>query len=220
MNVYDAYLFDVDGTLIDTTELIYRCFRHTCRAFGGFAIDRNTVVGHIGLPLRQQLEVYLGPLDDRRADHIRRAHMAYQLSIYRDHLRLFPGVKETLRALAHSERALAAVTSRMRDTAELYLRHTGIWSFFAALVTPESTVAHKPDPAPARKALELLGGVDPGAALFVGDATYDIQCGQAAGTDTAFVAWSHNAVDSLKATPTYVLTRMDELAVCSTSDRQ
>ncbi len=220
MREYTHYLFDADGTLTDTTELIYRCFQHTCRKYGGFEIDRDTVIAHIGLPLRNQLEVYLGSLAGDRADEIRRSHMEYQLSIYQDHLRLFPGIYEMLDELSGRGAHCAVVTSRMMHTTELYLRHTGIFDYFSAVVTPESTREHKPHAAPALKALEIMGGAASSNALFIGDATYDIECGSAAGMDTAFVSWSHNAIDSLKVTPTYILREPRDLAIRSVNDRQ
>ena len=93
---YACYLFDADGTLLDTTELIYQCFLFTCRKYGGFEISRDRVTKNIGLTLRRQTELYLGPLDDERFKTIGGDHMKYQLSIYPQYLRLFPGVKEGL----------------------------------------------------------------------------------------------------------------------------
>jgi pyrophosphatase PpaX len=210
MKSYACYLFDADGTLIDTTELIYRCFRNTLDTYAPLEIDRDTIVGHIGLPLRQQLEHYLGPLTDERARTITTFHMNHQLSIYTTYLKPFPGVVSALRRLKDAGKRLAVVTSRMPRTLELYLRHTGMLELFDVLVTPVSTREHKPHPAPALKALELLDGTA-GEALMIGDATFDIECGSRAGTDTAFVAWSHNAPATLAIAPTYILKSPSEL---------
>lgn len=204
MRDYDYYLFDADGTLFDTAELIYQCFVQTARKFADKEIDRKLVLDHIGLPLRQQLEVYLGSLTEEQVQQIRDFHMGYQLSIYRDYLRLYPTVREGLDRLKSAGKQLAIVTSRMPDTLTIYLRHTGIAEFFDTLVTPPLTQKHKPDPAPALKALALMGG-SAERALFIGDAIFDIACGARAGMDTAFVAWSHNSVESLATKPTYVL---------------
>ncbi len=211
MKSYNYYLFDADGTLIDTTELIYRCFVNTCKTYGGFELDRETIVSHIGIPLRKQLETYLGTLSDQRAQEISAFHMNYQLSIFEDHLALFPGVLEGLKTLREMGRKLAIVTSRKLDTLEHYTRHLKIFDFFDVVVTPESTVLHKPDPEPALKALQLLGTDDPSKALFVGDAVFDINCGKAAGMDTAFVSWSHNDLNRLGVVPTYIIKDFSEL---------
>ncbi len=212
MKQYAAYLFDGDGTLYDTAEMIYQCFSYSCKKFGNIEVAREAVFSNIGLPLRPQLEHFLGPLSDDRATEILKAHMAYQLTIYRDHVFLFPGVAETLARLKNNDKKLAVVTSRRTKTLTLYLKHTAIYHLFDAFITPESTEKHKPDPQPA---LEALRQLDCSAAetLFVGDAVFDIACGSKAGTDTAFVAWSHIPITSLPMKPTYILNGMGELAV-------
>ncbi len=210
MKQYAAYLFDGDGTLYDTAEMIYKCFFYSCKKFGDIEVTREAVFSNIGLPLRPQLEHFLGPLSDDQATEILKAHMAYQLTIYRDHVILFPHVAETLNQLKNNGKKLAVVTSRRTKTLTLYLKHTAIYNLFDAFITPESTEKHKPDPQPA---LEAIRQLDCAASetLFVGDAVFDIFCGSKAGTDTAFVAWSHIPIPSLSMKPTYILNDMGEL---------
>ncbi|MBD3315698.1 MAG: HAD-IA family hydrolase [Chitinivibrionales bacterium] len=210
MKSYEYYLFDADGTLIDTTELIYQCFSNTLKTYAKRRIDRQEVIRNIGLPLRRQLECYLGTLSEDEAKRISSYHMEYQLGIYTNFLKPFPGIIDALRNLKSAGKRLAVVTSRMPDSLELYLRHTRLLEFFDALVTPASTSKHKPNPEPALKALELLEGA-PEKALMVGDATFDIECGARAGADTAFVAWSHHPLASLTVSPTYILHSPSEL---------
>jgi pyrophosphatase PpaX len=211
MKDYSYYLFDADGTLIDTTELIYQCFVHTCRIFGDIEVSRNDVVKNIGLTLRMQMEKYFGPLTDEQFAVRSAEHMKYQLSIYPRYLRLFPTVLEALTMLRGTGKACAIVTSRRRQTLNLYLQKTGILDFFTVFVTPENTQRHKPDPEPALEALRLLGASRKNEAIFIGDSEYDIECGRNAGIDTAFVSWSNNDPAVLPAQPTYVITDMTQL---------
>jgi pyrophosphatase PpaX len=211
MKDYSYYLFDADGTLIDTTELIYRCFVHTCKVFGDMDVSRNNVVRNIGRTLRNQMEVYFGPLTDEQF-HVRAAeHMKYQLSIYPQYLRVFPTVVKGLDMLRKRGRRCAIVTSRRRETLDLYLRKTGIFEYFEVFVTPENTARHKPDPEPALAALGLLGARDKSDAVFIGDSEFDIECGSRAGIDTAFVEWSHNDPSSLPTKPTYRISDLTQL---------
>ncbi|MBD3390912.1 MAG: HAD-IA family hydrolase [Chitinivibrionales bacterium] len=205
MKDYTCYLFDVDGTLLDTAELIFRCFEYTCRRFAGIEADRDAVVRHIGLPLRRQLEVYMGPLTDERAREITAAHMEFQLSIYEKFLRPFPTVPEGMALLKRAGKRIGAVTSRKQRTLNLYLEQTALREYFDVLVSPEMTSAHKPGPEPAMKALEILG-CTARESLMIGDSSFDIECGAGAGMDTAFVAWSHNDASLLPVAPTYVIT--------------
>jgi pyrophosphatase PpaX len=210
MKSFDCYLFDADGTLIDTADMIYRCFVHTCRIHGGFEISRDLVMRHVGRPLRAQFEVYLGPLTDEKAREITATHMDYQMSIYRDELKPFPHVAEGLGALKALGKRCAVVTSRRMHTLELYLKFCGMWDFFEAFVTPEMTDKHKPDPQPALKALEKLGAAAD-QALFVGDSLWDMQCGRGAGIQTAFVSWSETDPATIDPPPDYIINDMREL---------
>jgi pyrophosphatase PpaX len=137
--------------------------------------------------------------------------MKYQLSIYKEHLRLFPTVREGLDLLRSRGKHCAIVTSRRRDTLDLYLKETGIYDFFEVFVTPENTAKHKPDPEPALAALSLLKAGAKGEAVFIGDSEYDIECGRSAGIDTAFVTWSHNDPAALHAKPTYCISDLTQL---------
>ena len=180
-------------------------------------VTRDVVQRHIGLPLREQLQVYFGPQDPVRLEEIAAEHMRYQMTIYRDYLRPFPGVQESLEKLRRSGKRLAVVSSRFRSTLDLYLAQVGVLGLFEVLVTPESTTRHKPNPEPALHALKLLG-TSADRALMVGDAQFDIECGAGAGLDTAFVLWSNNDPTTLTTPPTYLVRSLADLCVWSDSD--
>ncbi|MFP4363133.1 MAG: HAD family hydrolase [Spirochaetia bacterium] len=205
---YNAYLFDADGTLLDTFEMIYQCFQHTLGKYDGPDVDRKTIESHVGIPLRTQLEHYLGELDDKMAAEIVKTHGDYQYRIYKDYLQPFPDVLSVLSRLKNAGKKLAVVTSRREPSISDYLEHIGALDLFTAIITPDHAERPKPHPAPVLKALSELG-VDKGDALFVGDAVYDIQAGNSAGVDTAFVSWSK--VDLNGHTPTYRINSFTEL---------
>ena len=211
MKNYEYYLFDADGTLIDTAELIYQAFKYSCRKFAGKEISADVVKQSIGLPIRTMMEMHIGPMPDERYARILPEHMAYQRSIRGDYLKLFPRVAEGLHALKAQGKQLAVVSSRQHETLTLYLQEMGIYDLFDAVVPPELTEKHKPHPEPALKALAMLHG-EAKESLFIGDAEFDMECGRRAGMDTAFVAWSHNDPASLSIPPTLVLKDMRDLA--------
>jgi HAD superfamily hydrolase (TIGR01549 family) len=210
MRDYKYYLFDADGTLIDTTELICKCFENTARMTGNSVIEKTDILRHIGLTLKDQMAIHFGNLEPSVFEEYRKIHMQYQMTIYKEYLRLFNGVYETLATLKSRGKKCAIVTSRFKNSLEIYLRETGVVSFFDVIVTPESTEFHKPHPAPALKAMEQLNAL-PEESLYIGDATFDIECGSNAGVDTAFVLWSINEISSLRAKPTYCIKEMNEL---------
>lgn len=218
MRDYKNYLFDADGTLIDTTELICKCFENTAVMTGNNPVKKSDIVRHMGLTLRDQMTIYFGDLHDSEFEEYKRIHMEYQMSIYGKYLQVFDGVMDVLEELKKRGKKCAVVTSRLKNSLSIYLKDTGILQYFDVLITPESTIFHKPHPAPALKALESLNAV-PEESLFVGDATFDIECGSNAGIDTAFVLWSNNDPATLKVKPTYYLNEMREIILGVTNQK-
>ncbi len=210
MKVYDSYLFDADGTLFDTVDLICDCFQYVAEKYTGQSMDRNTIIEGIGSPLRSQLIIHLGTELDH--DLILDDYLQYQLSIMEDRITPFPYVTETLEALRNAGKKLAVVTSRRRLSLEKILHSTDTLKYFDVLVTPEDTTRHKPDAEPALKAMSLLGA-DKTATVFTGDAHYDICSGASAGIDTVFVNWSHAQSSSLPVPPTWTIDSLQELTL-------
>lgn len=77
MKPYDSYLFDADGTLFDTVDLICKCFQYVAEKYAGMTMDRSTIINGIGLPLKNQLIAHLGPEFDH--DRILDDYLQYQL---------------------------------------------------------------------------------------------------------------------------------------------
>jgi len=202
----------MDGTLVDTSELIYQCFLHTVKHYHCPAIERRQVVAHIGLPLKQQLELFLGKMTDSEFTDVYGIYNKYQLEIIPAYLTVFPHVHTTLRELKKRGKKLVIVTSRKLKSLENFLTLKGLAEYFDLLITPESTLRHKPHPEPVLKALTLLKA-EPKAVLFTGDSIWDVESGKAAGVDTALVAWGNNDISDLSPQPTYRLRSIHDLIV-------
>ena len=94
MKDYTYYLFDADGTLFDTTELICQCFAYSLEKFGNIKKPKQEIIKSIGRTLRSQFELHLGTLSDEQYDEIQQAHMQFQLSIYKKYLNEAQEIKE------------------------------------------------------------------------------------------------------------------------------
>ncbi len=212
MRDYTYYLFDADGTLFDTTELIYQCFVYSLDKFGNIKKPKEEIIKSIGRTLRSQFEIHLGPLSDEQYDEIQKEHMRFQLSIYKDYLKSFPGVTPGLATLKKRNKRLAIVTSRKINSLSVFLKETEIFDYFEVIITPDETEKHKPEPEPALKAMSLLGAVSE-QSIFIGDSLFDIQCGKNAGIDTAFMTYSKTKSDQLEVKPTYLIKSLEDLCV-------
>ncbi|MBB6482542.1 HAD family hydrolase [Spirochaeta isovalerica] len=210
MKQYVTYLFDADGTLLDTSELIFQSFYHTCRTHGGFEVDRETIFKDVGIPLKVQLIKLLGEMSPEELEAVIETHRSYQKTIYEMTLRLYGGVKEGLVKLKERGARLGIVTSRNRESLDTYLKHTGIDRLFEVVASPEDTANHKPHPEPVLWAMKQFGS-EPDSTVFVGDAVFDILSGNAAGVDTALITWGHNDPEDIEAEPTWVIHDFNDL---------
>lgn len=211
MKEYDAYLFDADGTILDTRELIFRSFMHMGEVMGEKMPERDVLEGTVGLTLKKSLYLILG--EGRPEDYYAKAGSVYagfMVDNYQDYLKGFPGMAEALAELHRCGKKMAVVTSRKRPTLHTFLCALGLDSYFSILVTPESTEKHKPDPEPALFAMECLG-VSPEESVFVGDAIFDIQCGKAAGMDTALVEWGGMEPSGWSVQPNFIAKKPGDL---------
>lgn len=181
-----AVLYDFDGTLADSTELIMRCYRHTMDTHLGHVPPDEEWLSGFGMTLETQLRRFAR--DDAEAGRMLDTYRDYQSSIHDTLLRPFPGAAETVAELDRRGYRLAIVTSKHRRSALRGMELCGIIPHFDVIVTPEDVSEPKPHPEPVLLALEQLG-VGPEQAVFVGDSPHDIAAGQAAGTRTAGALW-------------------------------
>lgn len=203
-----ALLFDLDGTLIDSIDLLVDCME---AAFADRTRrpTRAQWIAGIGTPLRTQLAEWCeGAADIQTVVEQYRAHQDLHLEPMTS---LFPGVAETLAWARTAGHATAIVTSKGRGMTDRSLRHVGLDQAFDAIVTFEETTGHKPLPDPVFLALERLE-INADRALFVGDSPHDMGAGRAAGVRTGAALWGPFTRDELADTnPTYWMTRMAEL---------
>ncbi|MEP6641088.1 MAG: HAD-IA family hydrolase [Gaiellales bacterium] len=178
-----TWLFDFDGTLVDSVELILDSFRHATATVLGSVPDDRVLMAGVGTPLREQMRSF----DAGRADELTTVYREHNALRHADLLRPYPGVDAMLAGLRLRGCRLGIVTSKMRDAVELGMRYVPLGDF-DAVVTCDDTDRHKPDPAPVLHALALLDAPAAGA-VYVGDAPYDVRAGRGAGVATAAAMW-------------------------------
>lgn len=191
-----AALFDFDGTLVDTTEMIYQGMLHATGEVLGREIPRETLMAGVGQPLPRQMEV----LDAEKAELLLESYRAHHEENHDALIGEFPGVPEALARLREAGVKIGVVTSKRRASVEMAVRR---FPFFEEVVdhfvSMEETTEHKPHPAPLLKGLEDLGGVPKEEAVYVGDSPFDVQAAKAAGMRSIAVSWGAFAEDTLRA---------------------
>ncbi|MDQ4129174.1 MAG: HAD hydrolase-like protein, partial [Actinomycetota bacterium] len=152
-----AALFDFDGTLVDTTEMIHQSMRHaTGEVLGRHDIPREVLLANVGQPLPRQMEL----LDAEKAELLLEAYRRHHHEHHDDLIGEFPGIEESLSRLRSAGVSVGVVTSKRRVSVEMALENfPGLRNVVDRFVTMEDTTEHKPHPEPLLRGLELLGGV-------------------------------------------------------------
>src|SRR5699024_1585849 len=177
-------LFDLDGTLIDTNELIIASFEHTLKKYN-YHFTRDEIKAFNGPPLWSTFE----SLDKEKAEEMVETYIEHNHKIHDKYARLYPNVLEVIAALQEKGINIGIVTAKMRDGVELGIQLTGLNKYFDTIVTVDDVKNPKPSAEPVLKAMHELNG-DIKTTLMVGDSSQDIEAGQNAGVQTAGVAWS------------------------------
>lgn len=203
----EAVLFDLDGTLINTNDLIIKSFKYTFSKNLNKEIKEEEIVQFFGEPL----SVTMSKLDNKNADKLLKTFREYNEAHHDMLTKSFDGVKEALITLKSSNIKLAVVTSKRKPMAERGLKLFNLYDYMDVLVTPESTVKHKPDGEPAALACSIMD-VAPENAIMVGDSFFDILCGKNAGCKTCLVSYSEQPLEKVKGYhPDFIIDNLLEL---------
>jgi pyrophosphatase PpaX len=181
---YKAVVFDLDGTLVDSVELITVSFQHAIREVLGREASREEAVAHVGTPLREQM-IKISP------EHADDLVAVYREFNHREHdrmLKLYDGILDLLNHLTRAGVKLGLVTSKSRATTQMAFDLTGIDVYFDATVCCDEAPGNKPSAEPILFCLAGLG-VAPEDAAYVGDSPADVQAAHAAGVTAVAVSW-------------------------------
>lgn len=208
MKTYSTMLFDLDGTILDTNELIITSFLESLKGHVPPGFSREQIIPHMGLTLEDQLRMFSG---QQEVSHLIQAYREVNLRMHDDFVKPFPHVNEVLERLHGAGIQIGVVTTKMRFTTEKGLKFVGIADYVDAIVTVDDVVNPKPHPEPVLKALEQLGA-DASQALMIGDSMVDMGSGKAAGVTAVGVAWSLKGAAKLReAGADHVIDDMREL---------
>ena len=189
---YAGYLFDLDGTLIDSAPDLTFALNHALAEFGFAGVDVAVARNWVGQGARSALERAVAHRG-APADAVD-AMLASFLACYRNRIAVeskpYGEVEETLAALVGRGAKLAVVTNKRGELTSKLLAEIGFASHFDAVVAGDTAPRPKPAPDPALAACAALGlGVD--EVLFVGDSLADVGCARAAGCAVVCVAYGY-----------------------------
>ena len=189
-----AVLFDNDGTLVDTRDIILASMRHCTREVLGRVIPDEVLMHKVGQPLAVQMRDFTS--DETEQDELLRVYRAHNATIHDERIRAFPGMAEALAELERAGVRMGVVTSKLRVTAWHGLELTGLAPYLSCCIGAEDCERFKPEAEPILRGAAALGA-SAVECVYVGDSPYDIQAGRAAGCATVAVTWGVFSQDEL-----------------------
>ena len=181
----NTVLFDFDGTLVNTNDVIIASWQHTYMHYLGREESIDKITSCFGEPLLLTMEREFPGVDPQESAEVYRS---FQRENADELVKIFPGIRELLETLKEDGYRMGIVTSRTRESAERYMDMFGIGGYFENMVTCKDTDIHKPNPEPILLCLKKMD-IAAEEAVMVGDSPFDIKCANNAGVKSVLVDW-------------------------------
>lgn len=194
----ELVIFDLDGTIIDSSQDIAWCANRTLAAMGHREMDPSEIVGHIGWGVKPLLEKLM---PGEAPEMITDARLKF-LEFYGDHLvvetTLYPGVLPVLDRLKGAGKKMAIVTNKPEGLAIGILEVMKLSAYFKLVLGGDSLPNRKPHPEPIEKAIRELSAT-PGSTVVVGDSPVDCEAAKGAGAFAIGAAYGFRGRGELEA---------------------
>jgi phosphoglycolate phosphatase len=199
----EMILIDVDGTMVDSVPDLAFCVDEMMRRLGREPCGEKRVRNWVGNGVERLVRrALIGKLDGEPDDADYEKAYPVFIELYADNTSkrscLYPGVVEGLDYLKTSGYVLGCVTNKAEQFTVPLLKDLGIHDYFGIVVSGDTLEQKKPHPAPLLHAAEFFG-VEPSAALMVGDSISDVKAARAAGFAIACVPYGYNHGDDIRA---------------------
>ncbi len=188
MKQISCIIFDLDGTLSQTNELIYATFNHVAEKYLRKTFTPVEITALFGPPEEVAIEKLVG----RDSSDAIEDYYAYYETHHPRLASAYDGIREMLEFLRTKGIILAIFTGKGRRTALITLKQIGIVQYFDLIVTGTDVTNHKPSPEGIQRVLERFS-LEPSQVLMVGDAVSDVKAARGAGVNIASVLWDSYA---------------------------
>jgi len=208
---YGLYVFDLDGTLVDTRLDIARALQKTLGEAGFPQPGLDEVTRAIGGGARKALLKLTGLKDEELDPRLQESFEAVYEQMCCDNTSVYPGAEELLRRLKARGARLAVVTMKIRTATHKILRHHGLFDLFDAVLSFDDIEKRKPDP-DSLFMLQKRFGVPLEQILMVGDSMTDLEYAKAAGVDACAVTHGYGVLEDMRAAgPRYMIPGFAEM---------
>ena len=178
-------LFDLDGTVLDTKDLIIASYHYACDQVLGYRLPDEPLLEMVGVPLPEQM-YKLAP--EEHAEAMVKAYRQHNAEAHDRYINYFPKTRETLETFAEAGWRMAIVTSKRNESARQGLDSFALAGYFEMIIGFDDTDKHKPDPTPLLLAAERFA-VQTADCVYIGDSPYDMQAATAAEIYAVGATW-------------------------------
>lgn len=201
-----SLIFDFDGTLINTNDLIIDTLKKVAKDKLNQILDQNKITEMFGLTIDKQMRL----LDSEREEELIKYYFDLYLEKVESDTFLFKGIESLLKKLSELEFDLYIFTNNNTKDTIKSLKRLNIFKYFKDIITMDHVTIGKPNP----EGLELLfknNNLNKKETLLIGDSPHDIEAGQRFGIKTVLVGWSSIDLDSFDVKPDYIINHPNEL---------
>ncbi|MGD1006664.1 MAG: HAD family hydrolase [Ignavibacteriaceae bacterium] len=192
MRNFDGIIFDVDGTLTSTNDLIFKSFRYISNKYLNKSITNEEIMKLFGPPENVIIKEWTGDnYDTARKDY-------YDYYTRNHHLaNLFPGIKKILTYIKSKNILLAIFTGKGREAATITLQKLEVYDYFDLIITGDDVKEHKPSAEGINNFIKKFN-LDKARVLMIGDASPDFKAARSAGVKIASVLWDQYVKEEVK----------------------
>lgn len=190
----NCFVFDIDGTLIDTALVDQQAFQQALHEYG-YDFTTEQIHVYFGAPAHMALCSLGVPEEKQPAVTARWEELAYSRL---DEVPVYDGIRETLQALHAAGKRCGIVTSRTRSQLERGFSPIGLNGYFDAIVCADEVENPKPAPDELLECVRRLGGTVE-QTVYIGDSPYDMDCARRAGVTGVLALWGCGAPDQIEA---------------------
>jgi phosphoglycolate phosphatase-like HAD superfamily hydrolase len=207
----NAYIFDVEGTLIDCAPQSLRCWHETLASFG-VPMPMDSLQRLSGMDGDEMLATLVPSLDEGARKKILTAQGERYRAVYLPGVRAFPGVRAVFAAIkSHGDR-IALATDCQSDELKRYRSLMNVDDLIDAIACGDDVSKGKPDPGLIELALHHLGGISAVSATMIGDTPFDAQAARRAGaTACGTLTGGHPRSSLIEAGCSVVVPSVDDL---------
>ena len=204
-----AILFDLDGTVVNTNDLILSSSRHCTQVVLGKTFSDEFYKAEVGKPLDDVIASFSNDVNLQK--EMIRVYREHNVSCNDEMVKEFPDMRRVIDSFYNAGFKEGVITSKITSLAKHTLSLFGYDKYFEFVIGANDCKEHKPAPGPVRMGIEKLG-LDPSECVYVGDSPYDIQAGKAAGCISVGVLWGMFSKEKLlEQNPDFICSNPTEI---------